>query len=412
MTLFRWSKNDVLTCAVVVVLWLGMVALMGPSSFQSFNGISGVMWAPTTWLTGVCAAAAAIRQARRRRAAARAVGATSPRRTAVLTLRVYGHDALVLALVPAVVAVAVVLGVGAFTALGGRLEWGYALVALLVCLVGVMIGEAVGIILDHAIIAPAVAFLVAVFVGLYGIYGSREIDTWSSFEWFAFTFLGVLLLVLLAGALLGTRRIPGRPDRLAAGAGVAVVVAFVLIIGPVPLSGGMREATEADSVCEPAGSHTLCLWREDEYKRPTLAAQIERLDAVAEAAGIDRSPGVYAEPGLMVGASEDTLSIIPHGGDKNSWPAAHFLAWYFMDDRDAECAGSDDHLLVRDLLANTLYGDLSYSGFATGSPEADLYRNALLDSLGAMSDAEAQDWMARQLRTHLDTCSLDLGEVA
>lgn len=61
---------------------------------------------------------------------------------------------------------------------------------------------------------------------------------------------------------------------------------------------------------------------------------------------------------------------------------------------------------------DTLYGDLAYHGFATGSPGADLYRNALLDSLGAMSDAEAQDWMARQLRTYLDTCSLDLGEVA
>lgn len=338
----RWNKNDVLACAVVIVVWLGMVSLMGASSFQSFNGISGVMWAPTTWLTGVCAAAAAIRQARRRRAAARAVGATSPRRTAVLTLRVYGHDALVLALVPTIVAVAVVLGVGAFTALGGRLEWGYALVALLVCLVGVMIGEAVGIILDHAIIAPAVAFLVAVFVGLYGIYGSREIDTWSGFRGLALVFLGVIVLVLLAAAILGVRRVPESMDRVAPVAGVGVVVALAVLIGPVPLSGGMREATEADSVCEPAGSDTLCLWREDEYKRPTLAAQIERLAHVAAAAGVERTPGVYVEPGLMVNAPGGVRDIVPTGGEENPWPAAHFLSWDLMGDRDLTCSENDD----------------------------------------------------------------------
>lgn len=404
--IFRWRPDDVAACLGISVLWVGLMAVMGFSSLRSFNGWSGLIWSPTIWLIGVCAAAASVRQARRRRAAERAIGATTPRTIVGLSLRAYVHDALVLAILPTLAATAVVFAVGLGMVEGGRLEWGYVAVAALSCLTGVLVGEVTALVIPHSIVAPVLAFAVAVYLSLYGLYGVREVDTWNAFDSFVFVVLGVTTALLLGAALVGAGRVPRTSDRVLPAAAIVAVMVGVFAIGPVQLSGGTREAAESDARCESAGSDTLCLWPQDEFKRPTLTAQLRRLATVRDIAGVDDSPHVYAEPGLIVQGADNVRLVQAIGGEKNSWVSAHFFAWQFIGDGTAHCDAAEN-FLVNDLLANTVYGDLSYDGFRSNDPESDRIRAELVESLGDVSDQEALEWMGGLLGHYLQTCSLD-----
>lgn len=401
----------------IFIIQSAVLLLLLERWWPTFNGLGPSIWISMLLVGAAAAAIAATRESARIEAEARPVTEVSPRSQFGIVVLHWGADVLTLSIIPTVMASSVAyLLVAAFGY--GYFDWGYPLYALLFGIAMVLLGKVAARLFAGRVIAPLVAFVLAVYAWMYTIVTSAHADTWTMFDRAALLFVVLLAALLFVGLLLAYR---ASEKRAAAVAGLTLVgfVALVFIGGSIHVYNYPRVPT-ADPECVTVASDSICVWPEDEPLLPGLVAQLERAQALEAAAGIERPSIVFAEPGYD-GASRGghRMTVAPVEGGASLRSAQGFVApavdthTGFPQCVDGNSTGEDfdRHFQVADLMTAYVIGDMADDSWATSSPEMDAWRLQVGQVLEEWPEADRVAWLGDQLAHYNEYCEFS-GEIA